>query len=86
MITIASAFPKETLLYSMRELGQLVELVQKPFSLHTLENKQFYSELQRFIQDAASEGFNLPKHEQISDLPEIMLSSKYSSKKIEGNE
>jgi DNA-binding NtrC family response regulator len=89
-IIIASSYPRETLFYSMKELGQLVELVQKPFNIHMLidaiENKQFYSELQRLNQDAATQEFNLPKHEQLSDLPEIMLSSKYSSKKIEGNE
>ncbi len=42
-IIIASAYPSETLFYSMKELGQLVELVQKPFDLSTLfdmiENK-----------------------------------------------
>ncbi|PWU79123.1 MAG: hypothetical protein DLM72_18950 [Candidatus Nitrosopolaris wilkensis] len=31
-IIIASAYPRDTLLYSMKELGQLVELVQKPFN------------------------------------------------------
>ncbi len=40
---IASSYPSETLFYSMKELGQLVELVQKPFDLSTLfdmiENK-----------------------------------------------
>ena len=42
-IIIASSYPSETLFYSMKELGQLVELVQKPFDLSTLfdmiENK-----------------------------------------------
>jgi len=42
-IIIASAYPSETLFFSMKELGQLVELVQKPFDLSTLfdmiENK-----------------------------------------------
>ena len=42
-IIIASAYPSETLFYSMKELGHLVELVQKPFDLSTLfdmiENK-----------------------------------------------
>jgi DNA-binding NtrC family response regulator len=89
-IIIASSYPRETLSYSMKELGQLVEFVQKPFNIYTLidaiENKQFYSELQRPNQDAATREFNLLKHEQDSDLPEIMLSSKYISKKIEGNE
>ena len=89
-IIIASAYPRESLFYSMKELGELVEFVQKPFDLRTLidaiENKQFYSELQRVNQDAATQEFNLLTHEQISDLPEIMLNSKYSSKRIEGNE
>ena len=74
----------------MKELGQLVEFVQKPFNIYTLidaiENKQFYSELQRLNQDAASQEFDLLKHEQDSDLPEIMLSFRYRSMKIEGNE
>jgi len=89
-IIIASSYPRESLFYSMKELGQLVEFVQKPFNIYTLidaiENKQFYSELQRLNQDAASQEFDLLKHEQDSDLPEIMLSSRYRSKKIEGNE
>jgi CheY-like chemotaxis protein len=42
-IIIASAYHSETLFYSMKELGQLVDLVQKPFDLSTLfgmiENK-----------------------------------------------
>ena len=78
-IIIASSYPRETLFNSMKELGQLVELVQKPFNLHTLieeiENKQFYSELQSINQKAAiTQEFNLPKHEEISNLPEITLS------------
>jgi CheY-like chemotaxis protein len=44
-IIIASAYPSETLFYSMKEMGELVELVQKPFDLSTLfdmiENKHF---------------------------------------------
>src|SRR5438128_9111277 len=79
-IIIASSYPRETLIYSMKELGQLVELVQKPFNIHTLidaiENKQFYTELQRLNQDAATQEFNLLKHEQHRDLPEIMPSTK----------
>ena len=89
-IIIASAYPRESLFYSMKELGELVEFVEKPFDLRTLidaiENKQFYSELQSLNQDAATQEFNLLKHEQISDLPEIMLGSKYGSKRVEGNE
>ena len=88
-IIIASAYPRETLFHSMKELGQLVEFVQKPFNLRTLidaiENKLFYSGSQRLNQDAATQELNLLKYEQLSDLPKIMLSSKYSSMKIEGN-
>jgi DNA-binding NtrC family response regulator len=44
-IIIASSYPRETLSYSMKQLGQLVELVQKPFNIHTLidaiENNNF---------------------------------------------
>jgi DNA-binding NtrC family response regulator len=90
-IIIASAHPRETLFYFMKDLGQLVELVQKPFNLDTLidaiEINQFYSELQRLNQDPAiTQEFDLHKHEPIGHLPEIILSSKYSSKRIEGSE
>ena len=87
-IIIASSYPRESLFYSMKELGQLVEFVQKPFNIDTLidaiENKQFYSELQRLNQDAATQEFNLLKHEQYSDLPEIMLSSNIVQRKLKG--
>ncbi|HET7147803.1 MAG TPA: response regulator, partial [Candidatus Nitrosopolaris sp.] len=73
-IIIASSYPRETLSYSMKELGQLVKFVHKPFNIHTLidaiENKQFYSGLQ---------GFN---QEEYIDLPKTMPSFGYSSKKI----
>jgi hypothetical protein len=65
-------------------------LCKNPFNIHTLidaiENKQSYSELQRLNQDSATQEFIHIEHEQLSDLPEVMLSSKYGSKKIEGNE
>jgi CheY-like chemotaxis protein len=86
-IIIASAYPRETIFDSMKELGHLVELVQKPINLATLidatENKQFYSELQRLNQGAATQESNLVTHEQFRDLPAIMLRSKYGSKTIE---
>ncbi len=70
-IIIASAYPRETLFYSLKELGQLVELVQKPFNVGTLidtiGNKQSHSELQGLNQDASiRQEFNLLKHEQIA--------------------
>jgi DNA-binding NtrC family response regulator len=90
-IIIASSYPRETLFCSVKELGQLVVFVQKPFNLYMLieaiENKQFYSELQSINRYAAiPHEFNLLTHEQISDLPEIMVDAKCGSKRIEGNE
>src|SRR5437588_11602559 len=56
-IIISSAHSREALFHSRKELEKLVELVQKPFDLHTLidtlENRLFYSELQRLNQDEA---------------------------------
>lgn len=56
-IIISSAHSREALFHSRKELEKLVELVQKPFDLHTLidtiENRLFYSELQSLNQDVA---------------------------------
>ena len=56
-IIISSAHSREALFHSMKEIEKLVELVQKPFDLHTLidtlENRLFYSELQSLNQDEA---------------------------------
>ena len=66
-IIISSAHSREALFHSRKELEKLVELVQKPFDLHTLidtlENRLFYSELQRLNQDEAiSQEFNHVRH------------------------
>ena len=66
-IIISSAHSREALFHSRKELEKLVELVQKPFDLHTLidtlENRLFYSELQRLNQDEAiSQEFNYVRH------------------------
>jgi DNA-binding NtrC family response regulator len=56
-IIISSAHSREALFHSIKEIEKPVELVQKPFDLHTfidtIENKLFYSELQRPNQDEA---------------------------------
>ncbi|MDF3032954.1 MAG: putative signal transduction response regulator, receiver domain protein, partial [Nitrososphaeraceae archaeon] len=50
-IIFASAYVKETLVDSIKELNQVVELMQKPFGedalIDTIEDKGIYSELQK---------------------------------------
>ena len=56
-IIISSAHSREALFHTIKEIEKPVELVQKPFDLHTfidiLENKLFYSELQTLNQEEA---------------------------------
>ena len=66
-IIIASAYPSETLFFSMKELGQLVELVQKPFDLSTLfdmiENKHLSGAIRlSTLGDSIIEGNNGVSH------------------------
>jgi len=62
-IIFASAYIKETLLDSVKQLKQPVELLQKPFGedalIYTIEKKEIYSELQRLV------------YSQITDLLEV---------------
>lgn len=50
-IIFASAYAKETLVDSVKQLNRIVELLQKPFSLqslvNTIEDKEIYSKLTR---------------------------------------
>jgi len=50
-IIFASAYVKGTLIESVKHLKRAVELLQKPFELHTLidsiEDKEIYTELER---------------------------------------
>jgi len=50
-IIFASAYAKETLVDSVKQLDRIVELLQKPFSLQslvdTIEDKEIYSKLAR---------------------------------------
>ena len=52
-IIFASAYIKETLLDSVKQLKQPVELLQKPFGedalIYAIEKKEIYSELQRLV-------------------------------------
>ena len=71
-IIFASAYVKETLTDSIRRLKQVVELMQKPFNVNTLidtvEDKEIYSQLERFKVDLDIIRAINPTHEQIIDL------------------
>ena len=72
----ASAYVKETLIGSIKELKQIVELMQKPFGedalIDTIEDKEIYSELKKLSVDVESlKAANL-RHEQIRQLLDIL--------------
>jgi CheY-like chemotaxis protein len=77
-IIFASAYTEETLLDSVRQLKQAVELIQKPFAtkklIDTLEDKDVYEELLKFNVDIDVVKAFLPTHEQITDLLERLRS------------
>jgi CheY-like chemotaxis protein len=81
-IIFASAYVKETLIDSIQQLNQMVELLQKPFGenelIDTIEDKEIYSELQKFdikIEEVKAANF---RHEQLRELLETL-------KKLEKN-
>jgi CheY-like chemotaxis protein len=73
-IIFASAYVKETLQHSIKELKQVVELIQKPFSLNLLvdivEDKRVYEDLRTLNIDVDLVKAANPTHEQILDLLE----------------
>ena len=73
-IIFASAYVKETLENSIKELKQVVELMQKPFSLSKLvdivEDKEVYEDLRALNIDIDLVRAANPTHEQILDLLE----------------
>lgn len=76
-IIFASAFVKETLIDSVKQLNQVVELLQKPFDLDTLvdmmEDKTIYERLEK-LNVKVKEIKNLnPTHEQVRDLLEGLI-------------
>jgi CheY-like chemotaxis protein len=75
-IVFASAYVKETLVDSIKELNQVVELMQKPFGesalIDTIEDKGIYSELQKLNVNVNDiKAANL-RHEQIRELLDIL--------------
>lgn len=73
-IIFASAYVKESLENSMKQLKRGVELIQKPFTMmkliDTIEYKEVYSKLQKFNVDLDIVRALAPTHEQITDLLE----------------
>lgn len=73
-IIFASAYVKDTLVDSVKELRRAVELMQKPFKLEsladTLEDKEIYEELMKLEVDADAFKAVNPSHDQISNLLE----------------
>jgi CheY-like chemotaxis protein len=75
-IVFASAYVKETLVDSIRQLNQVVELMQKPFGenalIDTIEDKGIYSELQKLnVNISDIRAANL-RHEQIREILDIL--------------
>jgi len=75
-IIFASAYVKETLMDSLQQLNQIVELLQKPFGpdvlADTIEDKEIYLELKKLdvnIDDIKAAGL---RHEQLRDILDIL--------------
>jgi DNA-binding NtrC family response regulator len=73
-IIFASAYVKETLQESVKQLKQIVEIMQKPFSLSqlvdTVEDKGVYEELKSLNIDVNRIRAAEPTHELVIDLLE----------------
>jgi CheY-like chemotaxis protein len=73
-IIFASAYVKETLEESVKQLNHVVELMQKPFTLDGLikriEDNEIYTELHKLDVDIELVKAVTPTHEQIMDLLE----------------
>lgn len=71
-IIFASAYVKETLEYPIKQLKQVIEAIQKPFTIETLveriEDKEAYIELEKLNVDIDIVKALSPTHEQITDL------------------
>jgi DNA-binding response OmpR family regulator len=71
-IIFASAYVKESLVDMVKQLNQVVELMQKPFGTNTLidtiEDKEIYEGLEKLNADIKRIKNLNPTHEQITDL------------------
>jgi CheY-like chemotaxis protein len=75
-IIFASAYVKETLVESVKQLKQVVEVLQKPFGLDVLidqiEDEEIYSELQSLNVDIKTIKAAELRHEQLKELLETL--------------
>jgi DNA-binding response OmpR family regulator len=73
-IIFASAYVKDTLVDSVKQLRQVVELMQKPFELDalvdTVEDKEIYAGLEKLNVKVQQIKDLDPSHEQVRDLVE----------------
>ncbi len=73
-IIFASAYVKDTLVDSVKQLKQVVELMQKPFELDalvdTVEDKEIYAGLEKLNVKVQQIKDLDPSHEQVRDLVE----------------
>jgi CheY-like chemotaxis protein len=78
-IIFASAYIQETVKDSVKELKQVVELLQKPFSYHvlldTVSDKQIYNRLKKYNVDFFLKKAEL-SHEQLVEVLKILESSR----------
>ena len=79
-IIFASAYVNDILVYSVQQLNQPVELLQKPFGqdelLDTIEDKEIYSELQKLnvnIDDIKAANL---RHEQLRGVLEVLRNTR----------
>lgn len=75
-VIFASAYVQETLVDSIKNLKQIVELLQKPFGLQalvdTIEDKEIYGELEKLNVDIRNLKELNPSHAQIRDYLEAL--------------
>jgi CheY-like chemotaxis protein len=83
-ILFASAYLQDMLIESIRQLNQIVEVLNKPFSeqelIDTVEDKSIYSELKELnVNIDAIKNANL-RHEQLRDILNILKKGKKQNK------
>jgi DNA-binding NtrC family response regulator len=75
-IIFASAYVKETLVNSVKELKKVIELLQKPFSsqllLNTIKDKHVFEQLKRYNLDTAILKKAELSHEQLMEILNIL--------------
>lgn len=75
-IIFASGYIQETFLDSIKQLGQITEIMQKPFSLQalvdTIEDKEIYSQLEKLNVDVAAIKELNPSHAQIKTYFDVL--------------